>query len=74
MIALYFVASLLLQQRQLLCRFHAFDGHSHAKRIAEKDDGAHDCKGFPVLDDVNHKGLVDLDLVEGKAAEVTQNE
>jgi hypothetical protein len=74
MIALYFVAGFSLEQHQLLRSFHAFDSDPHAKRIAEKDDGAHDCKGFPVLDDVNHKGLVDLDLVEGKAAEVTQNE
>ena len=44
----------------------------HAKALTQRGDGTNDCYPARVISRAPHEGLVDLDLVEGKAAQIGQ--
>ena len=56
----------------MLLRLHALGRRLHAQAVAQRGDRADDGHGFLILHQVTHKGLVDLDLVERKAAQVAE--
>ena len=71
-VALHLVAPAGSQVGHLLGGFDAFRDGFHAQALGQADDGAHDGLVFPVLDDIAHERLVDLELVDLEPLEVTQ--
>src|ERR1700679_2792826 len=71
-VALNLRASLLAEFVQLLNRLNALGRRSHAQAFAKSGDGADDRHRFLIVHQVMHEGLVDLDLVEWKAPQVSQ--
>jgi hypothetical protein len=53
----------------LLC-FDAFRGGYHVEALGEAGHGMHDGKGLGSIREVLDEGAIDLDLVEGEAAQV----
>ena len=70
--ALNLVASLTFEESQLLRCFDTFGTDAHVEAMAQFDDGAHDGFGARSSAYAAHKGLIDLDFVEGKTHQVTQ--
>src|SRR5690606_31730073 len=71
-IALALLASDGAQAGQLRVRLDAFGGRRLAERLAAADDGAHDRLLLDVAGNALHERAVDLDLVEGEAAQIAQ--
>ena len=72
--ALSLMAALRAQAAQLGFGLDAFGGDRDAEAHAEADDRAHDRLRIAIGAEVAHERLVDLDLVERKAAQIAQLE
>src|SRR5580693_1422711 len=70
--ALPLVAALGAQAAQLGFGLDAFGGNGDAEADAEADDRAHDRLCVPIGGKAAHERLIDLDLVEREASELTQ--
>src|ERR1043166_3230419 len=70
--ALHLRASGRAQQLELLGRLDALSGGVELERAAEPGDGAGDCGAVGPAGELSHEGLVDLDLVERKHAQVAE--
>ena len=62
------------QEQLLVGGFHAFGRHLHAEAAAEADDRVHDRGGVRGFFDREDEAAVDLELVEGEAAQIEQQE
>src|SRR4051794_39797983 len=71
-IALHLGAAFLSQVAELLVGLDALGGRCHAEVLAEPGDGPDDRDGVVLVRHVAHERLIDLDLVEGEAAQVAQ--
>jgi BMFP domain-containing protein YqiC len=71
-VTLTFVAAFGDDVGLLLGGFHAFGDHLHAQALAQLDDGANDGRIVVVIQQVLNEALVDLDLVQRQAFQVTQ--
>src|SRR4051794_36897785 len=71
-VALGVSAALVLNPDQLVFGFNAFRRHQHAERSAEAHDRSYDGHRLRRIGYVANERSVDLDLVEGKAAQITQ--
>lgn len=60
------------QDIELTLDFHAFSESFHAKGVCKRGDGADHCVRITSLVQILDKASVDLDLVEGKRAEIAQ--
>ena len=66
------VAARSTQEDVVFQRLDAFGMHRHAQRAAQRDDAVDDGRRARPRAKSEHEGLVDLELVERKAPEVTE--
>src|SRR5882762_569609 len=71
-IALYFRATFRLQQPELLQGLDALRRGGNSKAVADAGDGADDSRAVGFLAELPDEALIDLDLVEGEAAQVAE--
>ena len=71
-IALCLVASQLGENAQLIDRFHTLGGHDKPEPVRELDDRSNDQSAVARAVDVGHKRLLDLDVGEGKVAQLQE--
>jgi hypothetical protein len=71
-IALHFGATRLAQPFELLFRLDAFGQRGNAEVRSKIDDRLDNCQAIPALAKLGNEGPVDLDLVEGKRAQIAK--
>ena len=57
---------------QLRCGLHPFDDHPQPKRMGHRDDGRDDLGVFRVGVDFEDEAAIDLEGVDGKAAQIAE--
>lgn len=66
------MAPQLLQERQLLRRFHALGNYIKVEAAGHGHDGADDFRVVGVMGGIAHEGLVDLQRIHRQAFEISQ--
>ena len=62
------------QSLELLLRLDTFSGRDNAETATKADNGANNRQAFLVLCQIPDEGLIDLDSVERKAAQIADDE